>query len=73
MNLYFVARAAFGQALPACFVAGVRNLKPQVPERVAKRSIVMLESNVMLVFRGRRKTKVEIVTLDALKKEEQFF
>ena len=71
--LLAVARAAFGQALLACLVAGARNLKPLMPERMAKRSIVTLESNVMLVFRGRRKTKVEIVTMDALKKEETFY
>ena len=58
LTAFCVAGAAFGQAVLACFVAGARNLKPQVPERVAKRSIVTLESNVMLVFRGRCKTKV---------------
>ena len=55
--LLFVARAAVGEPLTAFFVASAANLKPQVPERVAKRSIVTLESNVMLVFRSRRKKK----------------
>ena len=73
LTAFCVAGAAFGQAVLACFVAGARNLKPQVPERVAKRSIVTLKSNVMFVFRGRRKTQVKIVTLDALKKEDFFF
>ena len=64
---FFVAGAASGQPLLSCFVAGARNLKLQVAKRGAKRLIVKLESNVMLVLHGRRGAKVEIVTLDAFK------
>lgn len=69
----FWVAGAIGELLILCFVAGARNLKLQVTKRVAKRSIVTLESNTMLVFRGRRNAKVEIVTLDTFKKKITYF
>ena len=54
---FFVAGAALGEPLFPFFVAGARNLKLQVAKRVANCLIVTLESNVMLVLRGRRGTR----------------
>ena len=56
---FLVAGALFGEPILSCFEAGGKNLKSQVAKRVAKPEIILLESNIMLNFRGRRGTKVK--------------